>query len=264
MKKIPIYQVDAFAGQLFSGNPAAVIITDSWLDDNLMQKISSENNLAETAFVLRNKNYFEIRWFTPAVEVDLCGHATLASAFVIFDILKWKEDKITFKTRSRGDLIVEKQDDILVLDFPADKYKESKAPDILIKGIGQKPLESYKGMSDFLLIYKSQKDIELINPDFALLSKTKGRGIIVSAPGDEVDFVSRFFAPSCGINEDPVTGSAHTTLIPYWSKRLNKNKLIGKQISQRTGILQCENCGTRVKIGGRAMLYMTGEIYLNE
>jgi PhzF family phenazine biosynthesis protein len=263
MKKIPIYHIDAFAESLFSGNPAAVVLLDEWLDDEYLQKISAENNLSETAFVLQNDTRFEIRWFTPTVEVDLCGHATLASAFVIFNILKWKEDKIIFKSLFSGELIVEKKEDLLILDFPADIIRRCKVPDSLIKGIGIEPLECYKGKSDFLLIFKSQKEIEKINPDFEMISKIKARGIIISARGAKVDFVSRFFAPRCGINEDPVTGSAHTALIPYWSGKLKKNNLNAKQISHRIGILYCENSGQRVKIGGKAKLFMIGEIFLN-
>ncbi len=264
MKKYPIYQVDAFAESPFSGNPAAVVLLKEWPGSDLMQNIAAENNLAETAFILQKNEGFEIRWFTPTVEVDLCGHATLASAYVIFNFYDWKNNLINFQSRKSGLLIVEKKDNLLVLDFPSDVYSEAKIPDILIKGLGTNPLECYKGKSDFLLIFEDPADIENINPDFGLLSEIDCRGIIVSAPGKDVDFVSRFFAPMCGINEDPVTGSAHTTLIPYWAKKLNKSKLTAKQLSRRRGVLYCEYCGERVKIGGKSILYLRGEILVNE
>jgi len=261
--KLPLYQVDAFAEYPFSGNPAAVVILDKWLPDELMQKIAAENNLSETAFVLPAKDHFEIRWFTPIVEVELCGHATLASAFVLFNYLKTSGEKIIFRTLSRGELFVERKNEMIILDFPEDNFFTTVLPDEIIRGIGKKPLESYKGLSDFLLIYGSQREIEDIRPDFSLLSKAGDRGVIISAPGEDVDFVSRFFAPRCGINEDPVTGSAHTTLIPYWSEKLHKLKLLARQLSDRKGMIYCENKGSRVKIGGKANLYLKGEILLN-
>ncbi len=264
MKKLSIYQVDAFAEYPFSGNPAAIVVLDNWLSDDLMQKIAAENNLSETAFIIQHNEYFEIRWFTPTVEVDLCGHATLASAFVIFSLLKWRKDSIIFKSLFSGDLMVEKKAEHFILDFPKDEYQKVELPDILLKGIGLKPVECYKGKKDYMLIYDSQNDIEAISPDFNLVSKIDGRGVIISSEGKEYDFVSRFFAPQCGINEDPVTGSAHTTLIPYWADRLNKSKLIAKQLSFRSGIIYCENNSLRVKIGGKAKLFLTGEIHINQ
>jgi PhzF family phenazine biosynthesis protein len=263
MKKYPLYQVDAFAESPFSGNPAAVVILNEWPVADLMQNIAAENNLAETAFILQKNNEFEIRWFTPTVEVELCGHATLASAYVIFNILKWKTDLINFKSLYSGLLKVEKKGDLLILDFPSDNIVETKAPEKLVKGLGPEPRECYKGKTDFLLIFENKAEIEKISPDFQMISDIDCRGIIVSAPGDETDFVSRFFAPMCGINEDPVTGSAHTSLIPYWSKKLGKLKLTAKQISKRKGFLYCEYCGERVKIGGKAILYLSGEILVN-
>ena len=263
MKKYPIYQVDAFAESPFSGNPAAVVILNEWPEAVLMQNIAAENNLAETAFILQKKNEFEIRWFTPTVEVELCGHATLASAYVIFNILKWGKNLISFKSLYSGLLRVEKKGDLFILDFPADDFTETKTPEKLTKGLGYEPKECYKGKTDFLLIFKSQAEIEKLSPDFQMISDIDCRGIIVTAPGDETDFVSRFFAPMCGINEDPVTGSAHTTLIPYWSKKLGKLKLTAKQMSKRKGFLYCEFCGERVKIGGKAKLYLSGEIFVN-
>lgn len=262
MKKFPIYQVDAFAESPFSGNPAAVVIIDEWPEDDLMQNIAAENNLAETAFIIQKNDHFEIRWFTPSVEVDLCGHATLASAYVIFNFLDWGKDHISFKTLNSGLLRVQKKDDLLILDFPADVFVESIVPEKLSRGLGSVPKECYKGKSDYLLIYGSQAEIENINPDFKMISDVDCRGIIVTAAGKETDFVSRFFAPMCGINEDPVTGSAHTTLIPYWSKKLEKLQMTAKQISARKGVLYCEYCGERVKIAGRASLYLSGEIFL--
>lgn len=261
MEKIKIYQVDAFADELFKGNPAAVIVLDAWLNKDLMQNIAAENNLAETAFVVPKGQDFEIRWFSPPVEVDLCGHATLASAFVLFELLNYQGNEIIFHSMKSGSLKVKKEGDLLVLDFPADKISpEGDVPEIT-KGIGLKPQEVYKGRFDYLAILSSEEEVRNVDPDFASIAKLKSRGLIISAPGKEVDFVSRFFAPQTGIDEDSVTGSAHTSLIPYWSKRLEKKELNARQISKRSGSLSCVYEGERVKIGGRAKLYMSGEIY---
>lgn len=258
---LPIYQVDAFASKLFAGNPAAVVICDTELSSETMQSIAAENNLAETAFILTRGECTQIRWFTPTVEVDLCGHATLASAHVLFNHLHYSGDIITFSSKS-GELYVRKDGAVLYLDFPADSISAAEPPEPLIKGIGIKPGELYKGRDDYLAIYDSEEKIDSLCPDMAFLSKVPSRGIIVSGPGLEADFVSRFFAPQCGIFEDPVTGSAHTTLIPYWSKRLGKKHLLAKQISRRGGELVCIDNGRRVEIGGRAVTYLIGEIML--
>jgi PhzF family phenazine biosynthesis protein len=257
--KLNLFQVDAFADRLFSGNPAGVCPLEKWIPDDLMQNIAMENNLAETAFFVKEGNNFHIRWFTPVVEVDLCGHATLASAHVIFNHLGFNEEIIRFKSRS-GELSVKKENDFLILNFPTDILSKAETPIALAEGLGIAPKETYKGVSDYLLIYDNQEQIEKIQPDFRILSSTMARGIIVSAKGSECDFVSRFFAPLSGINEDPVTGSAHTTLIPYWSKVLHKTEMTAMQLSKRKGNLKCKYLGERVEIGGKAMTYFIGEI----
>ena len=259
--KLTLYQVDAFAEKIFSGNPAAVCLLDSWLEDDTMQKIAQENNLAETAFLVKNESRYEIRWFTPEIEVDLCGHATLASAYVLFRNFENDSSELEFFSPRSSILKVLKADDgYLTLDFPADETMVLDEIEAITKSIGVAPLKTIKGKTDYLLIYSSQKEIEEISPNFHLLNQLNCRGVIVSSPGDEVDFVSRFFAPQCGIPEDPVTGSAHTTLTPYWSEVLGKKKMSAKQLSPRGGNLICENLGDRVKISGTAILYMVGEI----
>lgn len=259
--KLTLYQIDAFAEEVFSGNPAAVCVLDTWLEDKTMQRIAMENNLAETAFLVKNANIYKIRWFTPEIEVDLCGHATLASAYVLFRFFENGFSQLEFFSPRSGILKVQKTDDgYLTLDFPADETAFVDELDAITKSIGIAPLKTIKGKTDYLLIYSSQKEIEQISPNFHLLDQLGCRGVIVSSPGDEVDFVSRFFAPQCGIPEDPVTGSAHTTLTPYWAKVLGKEKMTAKQLSPRGGDLICRNLGARVKISGKAVLYMIGEI----
>ncbi len=259
--KLTLYQIDAFAEKAFSGNPAAVCVLDSWLTDKTMQQIAMENNLAETAFLVKDVDRYEIRWFTPETEVDLCGHATLASAYVLFRFFEKDISKLDFFSPRSGALSVEMGDNgFLTLDFPADETAFVDEIDSITRAIGISPIKTIKGKTDYLLIYNTQKEIEQIVPNFHLLDQLDCRGVIVSAPGDEVDFVSRFFAPQCGIPEDPVTGSAHTTLSPYWSKVLGKSKMTAKQLSQRGGDLICEHLGDRVKIRGKAVQYMVGEI----
>lgn len=260
--KQTIYQVDAFASEIFRGNPAAVCILEEWLPVQLMQSIACENNLSETAFIVKSESFFEIRWFTPGVEVDLCGHATLATAHVLWEHLKINEETIRFHSLHSGELAVSKKGDLLVLDFPADTLKEIRIPDLIPDALRKTPLKGFSGNSDLLFIFANQSEIENMIPDFELLKQLEGRGVIVSAMGKEADFVSRFFAPQTGINEDPVTGSAHTTLTPYWSKVLGKKKLRALQLSERGGELLCENNGDRVGIAGRAVTYMVGEILL--
>ena len=256
-----IYQVDAFADHVFEGNPAAVCILKKWPTDQWMQNIAMENNLAETAFLVANGDQFEIRWFTPELEVDLCGHATLASAFVLFEYEGFQGAKINLHSHRSGPLSVEKTEDgLLVLDFPADQVNKIPPYEALINAIGKEPVECWKGKTDYMLIYGSQDEIESLEPNFLMLNEVEARGVIVTAPGRDVDFVSRFFAPQSGINEDPVTGSAHTSLSPYWANRLNKNLMRARQISQRGGNLYCEYKEPRVRIGGRAVLYLKGEI----
>lgn len=261
---IRIYQVDAFASKVFSGNPAAVCPLESWLEDDVLQSIAMENNLAETAFYVKNGNQYDIRWFTPSIEVDLCGHATLAAAFVLFNYEESdiKRDTIYFHSCRSGLLTVTKADQLLTLNFPADLYEEIELSESLIKGFTIKPQLAFKGKTDFLLIYNKEDEIRNLEPNFAEISKWKGRGVIVTAPGDKVDFVSRFFAPQSGINEDPVTGSAHTTLIPYWAKVFDKKELVAIQLSKRTGILNCRYLDDCVEITGECALYMSGHVVI--
>ena len=262
MTMIKIYQVDAFTDKLFSGNPAAVCILDKWLSDDLMQSIAEENNLAETAFVVRNEKNFEIRWFTPAVEVDLCGHATLASAFVLFNILEYPDSVIRFHSPRSGLLTVEKKDEMLFLDFPSDTLESIRELNNISieKCIGVQPLELYKGKTDYMVVIEDEQSLKNLQPDLNEIAKLNARGLIVTAKGDSVDFVSRFLAPQSGINEDPVTGSAHTSLIPLWSDKLSKTKMMAHQLSPRGGQLLCEFKHERCLIGGKARLYLTGEI----
>jgi PhzF family phenazine biosynthesis protein len=259
--KLKIYQVDAFADQVFAGNPAAVCPLENWIDDDLMQKIAMENNLAETAFYVRRKNEFEIRWFTPSLEVDLCGHATLASAHVLFEHENFEGEEIRFHSSRSGALRVYREKDLLTLDFPADNFAPIEITPKLIAAFSFKPLEAYKGKTDYMLLFNDETQIKNLQPDFARIAGlTDCRGVIVTAKGDEVDFVSRFFAPQSGVNEDPVTGSAHTTLTPYWTKKLSKKELSAVQLSARKGFLHCKCVGDRVHISGKAKTYLTGEI----
>ncbi len=257
--KIRMFQVDAFTETLFGGNPAAVCLLTETLPDEMMQKIAAENNLAETAFVTETGDSFSIRWCTPKVEVDLCGHATLASAHVIFNHLAYSKKTIRFTSRS-GILEVRKEKDLLVLNFPTDTLQKGCLPPTVTESLGMDPVEILKGKTDYLLVYESQRQIEALDPDFAGLCKATARGIIATAKGDESDFVSRFFAPQVGINEDPVTGSAHTTLIPYWSARLGKKEMTAIQLSERRGYLKCKDLGERVEIAGKTVTYLVGEI----
>lgn len=261
--KIAIYQVDAFTDQLFKGNPAAVCPLDAWLPDELMQNIAQENNLAETAFIVPSGNGYEIRWFTPTVEVDLCGHATLASAHVAFHELGFTGDEIPFISPRSGLLKVSKRGDELVLDFPADTLEAMDFDSSRFAGLSTPPRAVYKGKTDYLLVYDSEEEIQNLQPDFEALKVHPVRGIIVTAPGQQVDFVSRFFGPACGVNEDPVTGSAHTTLTPYWARVFGKNSMTAMQLSQRTGKLTCSLNGNRVEIAGKSVLYLRGEIELS-
>ena len=263
--KCKIYQVDAFTDRLFSGNPAAVCILDTWISDEMMQSIANENNLAETAFVVPVEQDFEIRWFTPTVEVDLCDHATLATALVLFNIHNYPNSLIRFHSPKSGLLAVEKKNDMLFLDFPTDRIEKltDEYSATLEKCIGIKPVELYKGKTDYIAVIDNENSLRNIQPDFNEISKLKARGLIVTAKGDNVDFVSRFFAPQSGINEDPVTGSAHTSLLPLWSKKIGRNRLIASQLSKRGGQLVCELKNDRCLIGGKARLYLTGELTLD-
>lgn len=261
--KQTLYQIDAFTDRLYAGNPAAVCIMDRWPDDSTMQQIAAENNLAETAFVVRQGDQFHIRWFTPEIEVDLCGHATLASAYVLFRYHLPEQEKLDFYSPRSGKLMVErKKDGLLEMDFPTDALQKIDPMPDIIDAVGKAPDAWWKGKTDLLLVYSRQQEIAALCPDFFKLARIDVRGVIVTAPGDEVDFVSRFFAPQAGIPEDPVTGSAHTSLAPYWSGILGKNKMKAKQLSARGGDIQCEFLGERVKIAGKAVAYMVGEIDL--
>ena len=257
--KFDVYFVDAFSSEIFSGNPAAVIFSD--LDDEvLMQKIAAENNLSETAFVdLSNNN---IRWFSPACEVNLCGHATLASAFIYFNYFDTTKKSIALNSAS-GELKVYKKDEYLELDFPKDTFKQVDMIEMVESATGAKPLETYLGDINLFAVYENEEIISSINPDYSAVSELEGQGLIISSSSNQYDFVSRYFCPKFGINEDPVTGSAHTTLIPYWSEKLSKDYLTAKQVSKRSGKLFCHNKKNRVLIGGKAVLYMKGLIEIS-
>lgn len=256
--KIACFHVDAFASGIFRGNSAAVCPLEKWLPDAVMQNVAAENNLSETAFFVPNGDAFDLRWFSPSAEVDLCGHATLASAFVLFNENRVSENSICFQSCS-GKLNVFREGELLVLDFPARPAMPCAAPENLIRGLGARPTEVLKAR-DYVAVFADAGQVRSLKPDFALLAKLDCLGVIATAPGQDCDFVSRFFVPAIGINEDPVTGSAHCTLIPYWAKRLNKTKLFARQVSQRGGELFCELAGDRVRIGGKAVLYLRGEI----
>jgi PhzF family phenazine biosynthesis protein len=257
--KLQIYQADAFAAGLFKGNPAAVIPLTEWLSDELMQQIAMENNLSETAFFVPEGDHFHIRWFTPKAEVRLCGHATLATAHVLFNELNYQGELLEFESLS-GILTVKKVGDKLQLDFPADLAQEVESIETFTEAFGTKPLQTFKGRTDYMLLFDSEETIQNINPNIQLLLSTNARGVITTAKGNEVDFVSRFFAPAVGVNEDPVTGSAHTTLIPFWTNKLGKTELTALQLSARGGQLWCTLSGDRVFIAGKAVTYLRGEI----
>ncbi|CAN5233011.1 PhzF family phenazine biosynthesis protein [soil metagenome] len=259
--KLAIYQVDAFTKEVFKGNPAAICPLDEWLDAELMQNIALENNLSETAFFVKKDDVYEIRWFTPTFEIDLCGHATLASAFVIFECLKAEESLVKFHSHKSGELLVEKNGDRLILDFPSRPVSTTEIPEGLIEAIGKSPKEIFKAR-DYFLVYETENEVANIEPNFSRLLKIDAHGFIVTAKGDNSDFVSRFFAPEVGVFEDHVTGSSHCNLIPFWAERLGKTELFARQISARGGELFCELKGERVKIGGNAVIYLKGEIYV--
>ena len=254
-----IYQVDAFTDTVFSGNPAAVCPLDTWLDDKTLQNIAAENNLAETAFFVKTNEGFHIRWFTPKAEVDLCGHATLATAYVLFQEMGYSDNTLSFDSRSRI-LTVTKNQEWLTLNFPVDQFHPIELTSELISCFDSTPTEAYKGLTDYMLVFPHIQDIQTINPDLSKIALLDARGVIVTAKGTDTDFVSRFFAPAVGVNEDPVTGSAHTTLAPYWSAQLRKTELTARQISERGGYLRCKLINDRVEISGQAALYLTGEI----
>ncbi len=257
--KFDIFQVDAFAGGLFAGNPAAVVPLTEWLPDQTMQQIAMENNLSETAFFVPEGENYHIRWFTPLSEVVLCGHATLASGHVLFNELGYTKSIVRFMSKS-GLLTVEQKGELLELNFPADFVKPDILPELVAHGMVATPLEVYKGKTDYLLVYPSEETIKNLKPDYSLLKTANARGIIATAPGTKTDFVSRFFAPAVGIDEDPVTGSAHTLLTPFWADRLQKKTMTAMQLSKRGGHLTCTFDNDRILIAGKAVTYLKGEI----
>ena len=265
--RIKIYIANAFAGNQFGGNPAAVIPLKEWLSDELMQQIASQNNLAETAFIVSQGEDFHIRWFTPTMEVALCGHATLASAHIFFNHLDYGKPQINFLSKSGLLKVSKSTDERITLDFPADQpvpqspeEHEGGVFTIIEQALKRKPAEIYKSAFDFLAVLKDQDEIENLAPDLSLVAKLPARGLIVTARGKNADFVSRCFFPQSGIDEDPVTGSAHTVLVPYWASILEKTKLSAIQLSKRRGYLDCELIKDRVLMSGKAFTYLTGEI----
>jgi PhzF family phenazine biosynthesis protein len=260
--ELPIYQVDAFADQLFGGNPAAIMPLHDWLPDRLLQLLAAENNLAETAFFVPDGDTFQLRWFTPAKEVALCGHATLASAYVIFEYLQPGRRQVTFTTRRAGPLDVSQNGDLLTLDFPAKPAETMVAPDGLAAALGARP-HAVLGHDKLLAVFETAGEVRNLRPDFRKILALDCDGVIVTAPGyDSFDFVSRYFAPHIGIDEDPVTGGAHCLLVPYWAKRLGKSAVVGRQVSARGGTVHGEDRGARVRLSGRAHFYMEGRVLL--
>jgi PhzF family phenazine biosynthesis protein len=254
-----LYQIDAFTNKLFGGNPAAVVPLNTWPSDQLMQSIAAENNLAETAYVVPEGDDYRIRWFTPGVEVDLCGHATLAAAHVLYNELGYTRDQIRFQSRS-GLLTVTRNGDWLTLDFPVDPYHPVEISDALRACTNGTIIEAYRGARDFMIVLENQQTVVNSAFDQMAILQLGHCGLIVTAPGDDVDFVSRFFAPAYAIPEDPVTGSSHCTLTPYWANRLGKNQFTARQVSDRGGYLKCEQSGDRILISGQAVLYLKGDI----
>ncbi len=258
--ELKIYQLDAFSDQLFGGNPAAVCPLEQWLPETLMQQIAMENNLAETAFLVNEQDGLRIRWFTPTREVNLCGHATLAAAWVYFHHIKPGADTLCFNSLS-GPLRVTRKGERLTLDFPVADLQTAEPPQLLINAIGVTPLECYAA-EDWMVLLDSEKSVRTLQPEMRLLQQLGRRGLIVTAAGSDCDFVSRFFAPNYGIDEDPVTGSAHTLLTPFWAQRMKKQQLVARQLSPRGGKLFCELAGGRVLISGQVTPYLQGVITL--
>lgn len=256
--KLKIYQIDAFATKPFEGNPAAIVPLKKWLDDEILQNIAMENNLSETAYIVPTEKGYHIRWFTPLAEVDMCGHATLATAYLLFNDLNYKLDKIIFDSKS-GELIVEKQDEYLSMNFPVQEIDKMEDFDSFQKIFGIVPLEVYKSM-DYIVVFENEEDIINFKPDLELLKELDLRGVTITAKSKTYDFVCRFFAPNFGIDEDPVTGSAYTQLVNYWSKKLHKTSFSSKQVSPRGGEVLCELNGDRCIIKGKAVKYLEGTI----
>ena len=257
--KLPIFQIDAFAEAPFQGNPAAVCPLQDWLPDGVLQSIAEENNLAETAFYVPRDGHYELRWFTPTKEVDLCGHATLAAAHVLFSS-NGAQSQVTFQSRS-GPLRVFREDAQLTLDFPAQVGVACEVPVATVEALGARPMACYRAM-DYMAVFETEEEITAMTPDFRKLTALDLRGVIVTSPGRKSDFVCRFFAPKYGIDEDPVTGSAYCTLAPYWTERLGKSAMHARQLSKRTGTLRCRVEGQRVFISGRTVVYLEGTIQI--
>lgn len=254
--------VDAFADSLFSGNPAGVCLLENELSETVMQSIATENNLSETAFVQKRDGYYTLRWFTPKVEVDLCGHATLASAFVVASFVDPITDEFRFETKRSGTLTVKKAGSLFEMDFPSGKPQKTEVLPQMEAAIGTVVLESYTSMGDLMLLIEDEDRVRTLTPDFKALEPLAPRGVIVTAKGNSVDFVSRFFGPNVGVPEDPVTGSAHTALIPFWAEKLGTKQMTASQLSKRGGTLYCLDSEDRVKIAGNAVLYLKGEIFV--
>jgi PhzF family phenazine biosynthesis protein len=260
---LPVFHLDAFTPRPFAGNPAAVCPLAEWLDDGLLQAVAAENNLSETAFFVPAGDHFELRWFTPRCEVKLCGHATLASAFVVLHILETGRESVRFVTRFSGVLTVRRDGDLLAMDFPAlPPWPCAAAPAALIEGLGKAPAALVQIEDNFFAVYESAQEVRSIRPDFRLLEQLHPAGVAITAPGDDSDFVSRYFAPSYGIPEDPVTGSTHCSLAPYWAERLGKTKLHARQVSERGGEVWCEVRGGRVILKGNVVLTLRGELLI--
>jgi PhzF family phenazine biosynthesis protein len=258
--ELPIYQVDAFADSLFAGNPAAVVPLEAWPSDRLLQQIAAENNLAETAYLVPVGDGYELRWFTPAVEVELCGHATLAAGYVVFRFLRPGTARVEFQTRKAGPLAVAERDGLLTIDLPARPPVPIDMPPGLVEALGARPAQVLAARK-LVAVFETAAEVAALDPDFRKLGALDFEGVVATAPGEGgVDFVSRFFAPQFGIDEDPVTGSAHAVLTPYWAQRLGRKILSARQISARGGDLACEDLGPRVALSGRAQLYLTGQI----
>ncbi len=258
--KLPVYIADAFTDKLFGGNPAAVCPLHEWLPDATMQKLATENNLSETAFIIEEDDHYRIRWFTPATEVKLCGHATLASAHIFFTEMHHAKDEIMFESLSGILKVVRKNANTYTLDFPVNEPEQvSDVPEGLFEGLGIGDAPVFKTSFDYMVVLPTQHTIENLKPNFSLLAKVKARGVITTAKGSNADFVSRCFYPQSGVNEDPVTGSAHTIMVPYWAKALNKTSLRAIQLSKRKGFLDCELKNNRVLMSGNAVTYLKGE-----
>ena len=259
---LPIYQVDAFADTLFGGNPAAVVPLRDWLPDRMLLNIAAENNLAETAFLVREDDTYAIRWFTPTAEVPLCGHATLASAYVVFELLQPGRRNVTFTTRRAGPLTISQTGDLLAMDFPSRPPEPAAEPEGFVAALGARPRELL-AYDKLFAVFETAGDVKKLAPDFRKVAALDCDGIVATAPGaDGIDFVSRYFVPQLGIDEDPVTGSAHCLLVPYWARRLGKSRLVGRQISARGGTVYGEDRGARVTLSGQAKLYLEGQIFL--